>query len=217
MLVFAIYWLILYNCTQNGRSTQSCPLVYSVLAECCHKTFTYAVFARPPIFKITVFLSDKIIEKSVILHILLCLHNYYLPDNPGFEWKNGHPKGIGGRFFPICPCFERFRTGIRVEKRTSEREGGRFFPICSCFERFRTGIRVEKRTSEGCRRPIFSDLPLFLSASEHVIFCFLRVVFLKCSSKPYIVPDDGRAYAFSWRKSGVLAGARRLFARICML
>ena len=29
---------------------------------------------------------------------------------PGFEWKNGHPKGIGGRFFPICPCFERFRA-----------------------------------------------------------------------------------------------------------
>lgn len=51
-------------------------------------------------------------------------------------------------------------------KTTSEREGTGFLGVCSCSEHFRTGIRVEKRTSERGRRPIFSDLPLFLSVFE---------------------------------------------------
>ena len=45
---------------------------------------------------------------------------------------------------------------------------------------------MEKRTSEGCRRPIFPDLPLFRALPSMLFFVFLRVVFLKCSSKPYI-------------------------------
>lgn len=63
------------------------------------------------------------------------------------------------------------------------------------------------KTTSGKGRGRFSRFALASSVFEHVIFCFLRVVFLKCSSKSYIVPDDGRAYAFSWSKSGVLAGA----------
>lgn len=68
---------------------------------------------------------------------------------PGFEWENGSPKERLP-IFPICPCFERFRTGSRVEKRISKRKAADFFRFA-----------------------------LASSVSEHVIFCFLRVVFFE--------------------------------------
>lgn len=49
---------------------------------------------------------------------------------------------------------------------------------------------MEKRISKRKAADFFRFAPVS-SASEHVIFCFL-----KCSSKPYIVPDDGRVYLF---------------------
>ena len=43
---------------------------------------------------------------------------------------------------------------------------------------------MEKRTSEGCRRPIFPDLPLFRALPSMLFFVFLRVVFWSVVRKP---------------------------------